>query len=35
MRPMDADQANYVITHAGYFTDEEVKEAIEWEERNA
>lgn len=28
---MNADQANYIITHSGYFDDEEVREAMEWE----
>lgn len=31
---MNADQANYIITHAGYFDDDEVKEALDWESRN-
>lgn len=31
---MNADQANYIITHAGYFDDEEVKAAMEWERDN-
>ena len=31
---MNADQANYIITHAGYFEDDEVKEAMKWEQEN-
>lgn len=31
---MNQDQASYIITHAGYFDEEEVQEAMDWERDN-